>query len=94
MSRKKECLLVTELLPLYLENQTGKYSNEYIEMHIKTCKECRMNMQYMSDSYGIHKKIEKTYNHKLIFKKAKKRILVGYCVIMVIVWIFIFICLL
>lgn len=92
MNKKKECLLVTELLPLYLENQTGKDSNEYIEEHIKNCEECRRQMQYMTSSYGEcgeHKKIE---NKKLLLKKIKKRIITGYVIILIIVWIFIIVC--
>ena len=92
MNKKSECLLVTELIPLYLENQTGKHSNEYIEAHIKTCEECRMNMQYMSSSYETCRKYEKINNQKLLFERIKKRILAGYIIIMVIVWIFIFVC--
>lgn len=92
MNKKKECLLVTELLPLYLENQTGKDSNEYIEEHIKNCDECRRQMHYMTSSYGEcaeHKEIE---NKKLLFKKIKKRIIEGYVIILIIVWIFIIVC--
>ncbi len=92
MNKKKECLLVTELLPLYLEKQTGKDSNTYIEEHIKNCNECRRQMQYMAVSYGECAKHKEIKNQKLLLKKIKKRIIAGYVIILIIVWIFIFLC--
>ena len=92
MNPKKECLLVTELLPLYLEKQTGKHINEYIEAHIKNCNECQKLLKYMSESYGEAAEHRKPENQKLLFKKIKKRIFVVYLMILIIVWIFIFVC--
>ena len=92
MNKKKECLLVTELLPLYLEKQTGKDSNTYIEDHIKNCDECRRQMEYMTSAYGECTEHKEIKNHKLLFKKIKKRMIVGYVMLLVIVWIFIFVC--
>ena len=92
MNKKKECLIVTELLPLYLEKQTGKHSNKYIEEHIKNCDECRVEMKYMTESYGkftVHKEMKE---QKLFLKKIKQRIIIGYAIILVIIWIFIFVC--
>ena len=51
MNNKKVCLIVSELLPLYIEKQTGQHSNEYIEAHIKNCDECNLKMKYMSEVF-------------------------------------------
>lgn len=92
MNKKKECLIVTELLPLYLEKQTGKYSNAYIEEHIKSCDACKREMKYMTECYGkdvVHKESKK---QKLFLEKIKKKIVMGYVITLVMVWIFIVMC--
>ena len=92
MNKKKECLLVTELMPLYLENQTGKHSNKYIEKHIKNCNECKREMKYMTEFYGKCKVHKEMLDKNLLFKKVKKRIIMGYVITLIIIWIFIIVC--
>ena len=41
MKEKKECKIVQDLLPNYIEKFTSEETNEYIENHLKECKECR-----------------------------------------------------
>ena len=36
----KECKIVQDLLPSYIEKLTSKDTNEYIEGHLKTCENC------------------------------------------------------
>lgn len=92
MNHEKECLLVTELIPLYLEGQTGKQSNRFIEEHIKNCDECRTKMNYMTESYEEYAGNKEIKHQKSFLKKMKKRIIAGYVMILVIIWIFIFVC--
>ena len=37
---EKECKIVQDLLPNYLEKVTTEETNEFIENHIGKCKEC------------------------------------------------------
>lgn len=58
---KKECKIIQDLLPNYIENLTSIQTNEYIEEHIASCKECKENLENMqneivTDTKGKNKK--------------------------------------
>ena len=38
---KKECEIVRDLLPNYIENLVGNQTKDFIETHIKECPECK-----------------------------------------------------
>lgn len=38
---KNECEIVRDLLPNYIENQIADGTKEFVEKHIKSCKECK-----------------------------------------------------
>ena len=40
MKEKRECKLVQDLLPNYIEKVTSKETNQYIEEHLQTCTDC------------------------------------------------------
>ena len=40
-----ECNIVKDLLPLYAEHMTSEDSNRMIEEHLKTCSECRQELE-------------------------------------------------
>lgn len=40
MSDMKDCKIVQDLLPSYIEKLTSKDTNEYVEGHLKTCDDC------------------------------------------------------
>ena len=92
MNKEKECILVTELLPLYLEEQIGIESKEYIEQHIAECMECRKKIEYMNLSYEGIENTHKIESSKIFWKKIRRRLLLGYGIILGLVWIFIIIC--
>lgn len=48
MKKYTECDIVRELLPLYIEQKTGKESNELIDSHLSGCAECREIYRWMS----------------------------------------------
>lgn len=37
---KKECEIVKDLFPNYIENRINDVTKEYVEEHIKSCKSC------------------------------------------------------
>ncbi len=37
---KKECEIVKDLFPNYIENRINDTTKEYVEEHIKKCKSC------------------------------------------------------
>ena len=63
---KKECKIVQDLLPNYLEKVTNTETNEFIEEHIKNCEECKKaysSMQYDLNVEKIDTKEEVNYIH-------------------------------
>ena len=78
MKEKKECNVVQDLFPNYIEGLTTKATNEFIEEHIKDCTECQSVLKNMKDELTINKQkrdgreVEyiKKYNKKMkIWKK-------------------------
>lgn len=73
MNGKKECKIVQDLLPNYMENLTSIQTNEYIKEHIASCEECKKNLENMqkeipTDAKGKNKKevkYMKKYRNKM-----------------------------
>lgn len=73
MKERKDCKIVQDLLPNYIEHLTSEETNKYIEEHLATCEECKKilkNMQKEMKTDG--EKIDgrevdyiKKYNKKL-----------------------------
>ncbi len=51
INKNQECDIISDLLPLYMEQRTGKESNEFVRIHVEQCEECRKNLQFMEASY-------------------------------------------
>lgn len=47
-NEKRDCKIVQDLLPNYIEKLTDEVTNEFIEKHIATCKECRAILRDMN----------------------------------------------
>ena len=90
MKNKKECNLVKDLLPNYLENLTNADTNEFIDNHIKTCNEC-------SNLFERYKNTDKTNNNDKIFinyaKKFNLKFNILKWIILIILLIFLLDCL-
>ena len=41
MTEKRNCKIVQDLLPNYIEKLTNDETNKYIEEHLKECSECQ-----------------------------------------------------
>ena len=60
MKENKDCKIVQDLLPNYIEKLTNKETNEYIEEHLKECSECRKVVERMKKDINVEdKKIDK-----------------------------------
>ena len=73
MKNYKECNIVQDLLPNYVENLTSEGTNNYIEGHISECKECKTILEDMSKDIG-GKKTEKNDKEVIYIKLYKKRL--------------------
>lgn len=50
MISKKECEIVKDLLPNYIDNLTSNDTNTFIENHIKNCKKCEHLLKIMKEN--------------------------------------------
>ena len=73
MKRKKNCKIVQDLLPNYIEKLTSKETNQFIEEHLSNCNDCKeilenMKEEPLNNNQNIeHKKVKylRKYNRKL-----------------------------
>lgn len=60
MNEKKDCKIVQDLLPNYIDKLTSNETNQYIEEHINDCKDCKKILDVMQKDIQIEeKKLEK-----------------------------------
>jgi len=86
---KKECKIVQDLLPNYLEKVTNAETNEFIENHIKECEECKK--VYSSMQYDINVEKIDTEEEVDYMKKFKKKFKIMRNILLLIVIIFVII---
>lgn len=68
----RDCKIVQDLLPNYIENLTDEITNEYIEEHIATCAECA---QVLKDMNGELKLEQIHQEHEIKYLKGiRKRV--------------------
>lgn len=69
----KECNIVKDLIPIYMEDLISEESKEYVEKHLKECEECRLYAQSDFDPNEVEK--DQGQNQLELFKKnINKRI--------------------
>ena len=47
MKEKRDCNIIQDLLPNYIENLTNEETNHFIEEHLKKCNECQKVLENM-----------------------------------------------
>ncbi len=68
---RKECNIILDLLPGYIENDVTTDTKEFIEEHIKQCKDCRKILDNMKKDI-IQEQEEIQDNTKIEIEKIKK----------------------
>ncbi len=72
MENKKDCKIIIDLLPAYIDNLLSEESKNLVENHLKTCETCQKTYSEMTSE--IQKEdIQNTENIKII-KKYKRKI--------------------
>ncbi len=91
---KRDCKIVQDLLPNYVDNLTQKETNDFLEDHLKNCEECSKKL----DAMKAEIKTEKNINNKKevdYMKKIRKKLgalkIIGTSILSLIVLIIIFI---
>jgi len=98
MSIKKECDMIKDLLPNYIEKLTSTTTNTYIEKHIENCQECAetlksMNREMLGENICEEKKIDYLKKIKQKSKRLRKSIFITVMLLIILslyVIIFIF----
>ncbi|MEW4195119.1 zf-HC2 domain-containing protein [Bacillus altitudinis] len=95
------CYLIEELLPLYIEGDTSKETNQLVDEHLRSCKKCRYLYEEMKESVSIAKstdfipfidekeekrKFERRYYGKLLLR-ASIVFSIVYLIMLLIYWI-------
>lgn len=72
----KDCKIIQDLMPNYIDDLTSKESNEYVENHLKDCQECTNYFNEMKSKIEIDK--TGTVKQEIDYmKKAKKKMNIG-----------------
>ena len=87
--KKKDCNLVRDLLPNYIENLTNNDTNLFIENHLKECSECTDILNSMKSGENEN---EKTNSKKFVkfSKKFRKKYKILKYIVLLILFIIIF----
>lgn len=88
MKEKRDCKIVQDLLPNYIENLTNEKTNQYIEEHFKECEDCKQILENMKKDIPVNKADRDNREVKYI-KKFRKKMTVLKLIILIIVIIFI-----
>ena len=72
----KECKIVRDLIPNYIDGLTSKESNEFIEKHLETCDKCTIYLNDMKSNIELKEK-ENIKAEVDYMKKAKKKMNIG-----------------
>lgn len=71
--KNKDCNLVKDLLPNYIDRVTSSETNVFIEEHLKNCDKCRKSFENMSEEIKVDYKSKD--NKKInIFRKVNNKI--------------------
>ena len=71
MKQNRDCKIVQDLLPTYIESLTDEVTNEFIEEHIARCPECAQVLKDMNGDLQLEK-INQDYEINYL-KKLKMR---------------------
>lgn len=83
MKEKRECKIVQDLLPNYIEKLTVKETNEYIKEHVNGCDECKKILENMQKDLNINNTIKDKKAVKY-FKKYRSKLKILYATIVII----------
>lgn len=88
MKKIKECEIVKDLLPSYIDKVTNESSNAFIEQHLNDCEDCRKILKDMGEELTLNKIDE---NKQINYLKKIKLIQRIKILILIVIMLFIFI---
>ena len=72
MKEKRDCKIVQDLLPNYIDRLTNEETNLFIEEHLKECSKCRPIFENMKQDLTVDKPAKDSREIKYIKKYNKK----------------------
>lgn len=91
---KKECDIIKDLLPSYVDGICSEASKEWIEEHLKECEECRASAELMKNTEFSAKRLEQVQleaGRKVIRQNLRRSVLnLGLCLLMAFLMFFVF----
>ena len=90
MSEKRECKIVQDLLPNYIDKLTNEETNKFIEEHVNECSNCNKILTDMQKNIELNTPKGNKKEVKYM-KKFKNRMIVLKSIILLIVLIFVII---
>lgn len=84
MKEKRDCKIVQDLLPNYIENLTNKETNCFIEEHLKECPECQKVLENMQKEIKVSTTKRDDREVKYIKKYNKKLKILKYALLVII----------
>lgn len=82
---KRECDIIKDLLPSYVDEICSEASKEWIEEHLKECEECRKTVSMLRDTEISAKKLEQESleaGRKVIRKNLRRSVFnLGLCIL-------------
>ena len=90
MKEKRDCKIVQDLLPNYIEKLTSEETNSYIDEHLKECTECKNVLENMQKELKVNNPKREEREVKYIKKFNKKfKVLRNILVIILVLFIII-----
>ena len=80
--RNKDCKVVQDLLPNYIEKLTSEETNKFIEEHLQECPECKAMLESMKAEIKINtakqddREVEYIKKFNVKFKKVEYKLFV------------------
>lgn len=80
--KNRECGIVYDILPLYVENVISDDTREFVDEHLSKCAECKKELELLKTDMTFEKKTEEIDNPVKVMKKIesnikKKRVFTG-----------------
>lgn len=88
MKESKDCKIVQDLLPNYIENLTNEETNKFVEEHLKTCEDCKKIYDNMKKDLNTDNKTKEKKKVKFL-KKYRNKLRVLEIIILIIVVAFV-----
>ena len=83
MKEEKNCKIVQDLLPNYIENLTNEETNKFIEDHLKTCDKCKKIYESMKKDIAVDNKGKEKRKVKFLKKYRNKLRILEMIILMI-----------